>query len=263
MSRLIAKIKCQELFSLFYPIVANSKYNVYDGTIKGATYHVGKTSNTGNTYNAEAIATLIQAMENHRDDLVVIFAGYTKEMQAFLDSNSGIVSRIGYTLEFEDYTEDELVDIFKGMVKKAGFTVEDAAIDKLRTIINEYKPDAISVEELFFNNNAKTAINVAQARGVILTVGCKNNIPTFEYTPLQIKQALTGYGRAEKNQIQQMVKSLLGLKAIPKPDDAADALAVAIVCGISYLTKPEEKYKFSNSRKEQKCVKKNKTYNQQ
>ena len=102
-------------------------------------YALASTSNTGNTYNAEAIATLIQAMENHRDDLVVIFAGYTKEMQAFLDSNSGIVSRIGYTLEFEDYTEDELVDIFKGMVKKAGFTVEDAAIDKLRTIINEYK----------------------------------------------------------------------------------------------------------------------------
>ena len=102
-------------------------------------YALASTSNTGNTYNAEAIATLIQAMENHRDDLVVIFAGYTKEMQAFLDSNSGIVSRIGYTLEFEDYTEDELVDIFKGMVKKAGFTVEDAAIEKLRTIINEYK----------------------------------------------------------------------------------------------------------------------------
>ena len=78
-------------------------------------------------------------MENHRNDLVVIFAGYTKEMQSFLDSNSGIVSRIGYTLEFDDYTEDELVEIFKGMVKKAGFEVTDDAIDRLRELIKEYK----------------------------------------------------------------------------------------------------------------------------
>ena len=91
-----------------------------------------------NSYNAEAIATLIAAMENHRDDLVVIFAGYTKEMNAFLDSNSGIVSRIGYTLEFKDYTEDELVKIFEGMTSKAGFYVTPEAIKKLRSIIKEY-----------------------------------------------------------------------------------------------------------------------------
>ncbi len=90
-----------------------------------------------NSYNAEAVATLIKAMEDYRDDLVVIFAGYTKEMQDFLDSNSGIVSRIGYTLEFDDYTEDELVAIFDGMMKKAGFIVEDAAYDRLREIIRE------------------------------------------------------------------------------------------------------------------------------
>ena len=92
-----------------------------------------------NSYNAEAIATLIQAMENHRDELVVIFAGYTKEMQAFLDSNSGITSRIGYTLVFEDYTEDELVEIFKNMATKAGFNTEEDAIKKLRDIIKENK----------------------------------------------------------------------------------------------------------------------------
>ena len=96
-------------------------------------------SGDANSYNAEAIATLIAAMENHRDDLVVIFAGYTKEMNAFLDSNSGIVSRIGYTLEFKDYTEDELVKIFEGMTKKAGFIVTDKAILKLREVIKEYK----------------------------------------------------------------------------------------------------------------------------
>lgn len=90
-----------------------------------------------NSYNAEAIATLIKAMEDYRDDLVVIFAGYTKEMHDFLDSNSGIVSRIGYTLEFDDYTEDELVQIFDGMMKKAGFTVNEDAYIELRRIIGE------------------------------------------------------------------------------------------------------------------------------
>ena len=89
-----------------------------------------------NSYNAEAIATLIQAMENYRDKLVVIFAGYTKEMQDFLNSNSGITSRIGYTLEFDDYTTDELIQIFLGMTNKAGFIVTDEAISYLREIID-------------------------------------------------------------------------------------------------------------------------------
>ena len=96
-------------------------------------------SGAGNSYNEEAVATLIQAMENYRDKLVVIFAGYTKEMQAFLNTNSGIVSRIGYTLEFDDYTTDELIQIFNGMMKKSGFTVSDEAIEKLRGVIEEYR----------------------------------------------------------------------------------------------------------------------------
>lgn len=91
-----------------------------------------------NSYNAEAIATLIQNMENYRDNLVVIFAGYTKEMQSFLDSNSGIVSRIGYNLEFDDYTEDELVKIFNNFVKKAGFITSSAATKQLREVIKKY-----------------------------------------------------------------------------------------------------------------------------
>ena len=90
-----------------------------------------------NSYNAEAIATLIQAMENYRDKLVVIFAGYTKEMQEFLDSNSGIVSRIGYTFEFDDYTTDELISIFLGFTSKGGFIVDDDAIEYLRSIIDD------------------------------------------------------------------------------------------------------------------------------
>lgn len=105
--------------------------------------------------------------------------------------------------------------------------------DGIDEIIKTYKPDAISIEELFFNNNAKTALTVGQARGVILLAAVKNRIPVFEYTPLQVKQALTGYGRASKSQIQQMMKSMLALSEIPKPDDVADALAIAVCHGNS------------------------------
>lgn len=98
----------------------------------------------------------------------------------------------------------------------------------LEQIITEYKPDAMSVEELFFNNNAKTAINVAQARGVILVVGRKQNLATYEYTPLQIKQAVVGYGRADKIQVQKMVKTILGVEKLPKLDDTTDSMAAAI-----------------------------------
>ena len=94
--------------------------------------------------------------------------------------------------------------------------------------IDEYKPDAVAVEELFFNSNQKTAIHVAQARGAIITAVVNKNINLYEYTPLQIKQAVTGYGRADKKQIQQMVKMILNLNAVPKPDDVADGLAAAI-----------------------------------
>ncbi len=100
-------------------------------------------------------------------------------------------------------------------------------------IIKEYKPDAMSIEELFFNNNAKTALTVGQARGVIILAAVQNHIPVYEYTPLQVKQALTGYGRASKTQIQQMMKSMLGLSEVPKPDDVADALAIAVCHGNS------------------------------
>ena len=100
-------------------------------------------------------------------------------------------------------------------------------------IIKMYKPDAMSIEELFFNNNAKTALTVGQARGVIILAAMQNNIPVYEYTPLQVKQALTGYGRASKAQIQQMMKSMLGLSEVPKPDYVADALAIAVCHGNS------------------------------
>lgn len=113
--------------------------------------------------------------------------------------------------------------------KNEAFPNRLAIIEKgVKELIAKFKPDEIALEELFFNNNVKTAIDVAQARGVILLTCVKDCGRLYEYTPLQIKQALTGYGRAEKKQIQQMVATFLGLKVIPKPDDAADALAVAL-----------------------------------
>lgn len=97
-------------------------------------------------------------------------------------------------------------------------------------LIKKHKPEKIAVEDIFFFKNAKTIIKVSQARGVILFRAAKMMVPIFEHTPLQIKQAVTGYGRADKKQVQQMVKIILNLEKIPKPDDAADALAVAICC---------------------------------
>ena len=95
-------------------------------------------------------------------------------------------------------------------------------------IIKRTKPDALSIEKLFFTTNQKTVIQVAQARGVILLAASMNGIPVFEYTPLQIKQSVTGYGKAIKTQVQEMTKRLLRLDTLPKPDDAADAIAIAL-----------------------------------
>lgn len=96
------------------------------------------------------------------------------------------------------------------------------------SIIKKCKPDAVAIEKLYFNTNTTTAIDVAQARGVILLAATHNNIPVFEYTPLQVKSAVTGYGRAEKKQVMDMIKNILKLEKIPKPDDTADALAIAV-----------------------------------
>ena len=100
--------------------------------------------------------------------------------------------------------------------------------DELTGIIIRHKPDCMAIEELFFNKNAKTAVDVCQGRGVILLSAKKQNVDIYEYTPLQIKSSVVGYGRAEKQQIMYMTKLLLKLDKEPKPDDTADALAVAI-----------------------------------
>jgi crossover junction endodeoxyribonuclease RuvC len=100
--------------------------------------------------------------------------------------------------------------------------------EELTEIIADTKPDMMSVEKLFFARNVTTAMTVAQARGVVLLCGMQARLPIHEYTPMQIKQAVTGYGKADKKQMQEMVRVLLQLKEVPKPDDAADALAAAI-----------------------------------
>ncbi len=100
--------------------------------------------------------------------------------------------------------------------------------DELTELLKEFKPQAFAIELLYFASNVTTAMTVGQARGVALLAAAQAGLPIAEYTPLQVKQAVTGYGKADKRQIQEMVKTLLSLSAIPKPDDAADALAIAI-----------------------------------
>jgi crossover junction endodeoxyribonuclease RuvC len=124
-----------------------------------------------------------------------------------------------------DSNEERLNQIFNGMNK----------------IIKEHNPDVFVIEQLFFFKNAKTAIPVSQARGVMLLSAVKKKIPIYEFTPLQVKMNIVGYGRASKIQIQKMVKILLNLKEIPRPDDAADALALAIC--YTYLPKISKKTK--------------------
>ncbi|MDI6731464.1 MAG: crossover junction endodeoxyribonuclease RuvC [Candidatus Margulisbacteria bacterium] len=127
---------------------------------------------------------------------------------------------------------DKLVFIEHGII--ATSPKENAQIrlrkiyGELKKLIIKHQPEIIAIEKLYFGTNTKTAIAVGQARGVALLAAAEFKVPVAEYTPLQVKMAITGYGRAEKKQIQQMVKTLLGLKDVPRPDDAADALAIAI-----------------------------------
>ena len=123
------------------------------------------------------------------------------------------------------------------VLTKAKTLLEDRLLilhNEIGAVMDRHKPDAVSIEELFFNTNTTTAVDVCQARGVILLAAVKRGLPLYEYTPLQVKQAVVGYGRAEKQQVIYMTRVLLGLDAPPKPDDAADALAIAICHANNY-----------------------------
>ncbi len=136
-----------------------------------------------------------------------------------------------------DVSKGSLALVDAGVIKTPP---RQADSDRMETIFNELQeiieatnPDAMAVEKLFFAQNVTTAMSVSQARGVVLLLGKQHGMSLHEYTPLQIKQALTGYGKATKSQIQEMVRAILRLKTIPKPDDAADALACAITCSMN------------------------------
>ncbi len=120
--------------------------------------------------------------------------------------------------------------------------------DSLFEVFEQTKPEIVGIEKLFFAKNITTGIAVAEARGVVLLVAEQHSLPVYEYTPNEIKKSLTGYGAATKTQIEEMVRVHLGLDKKPKPDDAADALAVAITCSFLYQQGPDNGYKFSNSR---------------
>lgn len=143
------------------------------------------------------------------------------------DTGYGIIAKVG----------GELTMISFGLFKtKVGLPLENRLKKiyySLNKLIKKSKPKIIGVEKLFFCKNSKTAMAVGQARGVILLSAAQNNLVVKEFTPLEIKLALTSYGKADKSQVQQMVKTILSLKYLPKPDDAADALAIAICCANS------------------------------
>lgn len=135
---------------------------------------------------------------------------------------------------------------YGAVTTKAGTKLSDRLrniYEDIHILIERFRPDVCAIEELFFNTNVTTGIAVAHGRGVIMLAATVQNLPVFEYTPLQVKQGVAGYGRADKAQVQRMVKSLLGLPAVPKPDDVSDALAVAIchahASGYQKLTQTE------------------------
>jgi crossover junction endodeoxyribonuclease RuvC len=143
---------------------------------------------------------------------------------------------VGYGLV--DYAKAQFETVSYGAVTTSADTRFEQRLceiyDDVCELITTYKPSFMAVEKVFFTTNQKTAIDVSQARGVILLAAIRNGVQIAEYTPLQVKQAVTGYGKATKNQVQEMTKRILNLTAIPKPDDTADALAIAICHAHTY-----------------------------
>lgn len=145
-----------------------------------------------------------------------------------IDPGTGI---LGFGVIESDGQKNAIVDagVIRTPVKEDDAIRLQTIFDELSDIITETKPTEMAVEKLFFAQNVTTAMTVAQARGVVLLAGQQAGLKITEYTPLQIKQSLTGYGRADKKQMQEMVRVLLGLKEVPQPDDCADALAAALM----------------------------------
>ena len=140
------------------------------------------------------------------------------------------IATVGFGIVDPEKNKQKLVTC--GVITTPAHTPLTSRLDQIYTdleeLIRAYDPDVMAVEELFFNTNITTAISVAQGRGVILLCAFRSGLKIYEYTPLQVKQAVVGYGRAEKKQVMEMVRRILGLPAPPKPDDAADAVALAL-----------------------------------
>ena len=160
--------------------------------------------------------------------------GYAIVGYGVVDYNNFSFKTVGYgavTTEADEAFSNRLVSIY----------------DDITHLIKKYKPDCLAIERLYFNTNTTTAIDVAQARGVIILAAAQNGLQIGEYTPLQVKQSITGYGRAEKHQVMEMIKGLLKLDRVPKPDDTADALALAVChghsCGSLYGKLSKERIK--------------------
>ena len=140
------------------------------------------------------------------------------------------IATVGFGVVDTERNRQKLVSC--GVITTPAHTPLTSRLDQIYTdleeLISVYHPDVMSIEELFFNTNITTGISVAQGRGVILLCAFRSGLKICEYTPLQVKQAVVGYGRAEKKQVQDMVKRILNLPAVPKPDDAADAVALAL-----------------------------------
>lgn len=146
------------------------------------------------------------------------------------------LATLGYGLVERDCSTLRPLD-YGTVITPAGMDMSQRLVriyEGVYQLVETFSPDAVAIEELFFNKNVKTAIAVGQARGVAIVAAAKYDIPVYEYTPLQVKQAVVGYGRAEKEQVQNMTKMLLGLREIPRPDDAADALAISI-CHLNHI----------------------------
>jgi len=139
---------------------------------------------------------------------------------------------------FVDKQGSKVVPVQYGCIQTEAHTPEEERLlqvyEGMKQLIDKYKPDAVALEKLFFNRNVTTAMTVSQARGVLVLAAVQSGLPVAEYTPMQVKQAIVGYGKAEKQQVQEMVRMFLKLQAVPKPDDVADALAVAICHAHSY-----------------------------
>ncbi len=159
--------------------------------------------------------------KNNREIILGIDPGYGR-------TGWGVIEKVGGKWEVVDWgcVETSMKDSFVDRLVELS--------EELQKILKKYKPTRVGVEELFFAKNVKTAMKVAQARGVILLTFIQAGLPVDEFNPLQIKQALTGYGRAEKGQVERMVKMILKISKKIRPDDAADALAIAITCAESY-----------------------------